>query len=256
MDQKPEGPQATLAWEEIQAAARTIFKLFSHGRELAWAQDSWQRLSDAGLTTYTGGAGRGRVAVRLLALGSLFWCWCKVVDWQETDHDELIWWADELDISTFRLGQLVGPDFGADEEDEDRLRAAALEHLTAQARDEVVAALKRSYGGDSGLFLALWRISHPAPPKRRPKPITPPAANGPTSPMEQAVLFPELLTPPSQQSLFEDAPDQDFDQDDQDGEDEDAGAECEDDYAVLNWLTPDKMAGYAWIDSGCPKERW
>lgn len=145
----------SLTWEEVDGTARAIFDLFSHRRELDWARDAWERLAGAGLTTYTnGGADKSHVVIRLLALGEIFWDWCKVADWQDWETD-LLDWADDAGIGAFRLGQMAGSTFGADEGDEYELRQSAIQRLTAKAREEVLDALLESNGGDDGFFLAL-----------------------------------------------------------------------------------------------------
>ena len=111
--------------------------MWTHRRELDWAREAWQRLTDAGLTGYTTERERCAVGMRFLALAQIYLDWCiRADDFREDDQLES--WAYELGIGTFHLGQLVGDDEEFDTQDEGELRSSALSHLTAWARPEVV----------------------------------------------------------------------------------------------------------------------
>ena len=218
-------------WCDVEAAAKTAFSIWLPNRDYLWAQEAWQRLFRTGLTDYETETKHCQVQIRFLCLASLYRDWCSLAD-DELLDDELTWWADELDISTFRLAQLVGPDFGEGETDEYELRRYALQSLTEDARADVVQALKKSYGSDADLFLALWRINHPAPPK--------PAA--PFLSLKTTEVSNTAL------SLFDLTLETDKEEDDDD-------TYYEDDNEVLNDVTDEKLAAYAWIDDDCPSVR-
>jgi hypothetical protein len=66
-------------------------------------------------------------------------------------------WADAMQISQVRVGQLVGLEFHTNSEaDNSELFASALRQLIRCARTEVLQALLRAHGGESGLLVSLW----------------------------------------------------------------------------------------------------
>ena len=226
-----EPPQ--MMWDEVEAAARSAFRVWDSRRELAWAEEAWDHLADAGLTAYATDLERHRVLIRFLVLPRFYLDWSSKA-YNHSEGDMLTDWVETLDLSPFRLGQLVGSgDDNTDWRDDSPLVHSALQSLTYDARGEVVGALKAGFGGDNGLFLSLWRIRYPAP-------------KSPKSRVESA-----------QVSLFPEASDEVQDQDVEDGEDTPEGDEhfSEDDWAVLNNPTVDKLCGYEWVVSDCLSAR-
>ena len=65
-------------------------------------------------------------------------------------------WNDDLGISGFYVGQLIGSDFVADY-DEDEI-TAAMRDLILEERKPLLAALVQAYGSDTELFIAMWNI--------------------------------------------------------------------------------------------------
>ena len=226
-----------LTWEDVSPVAQQAFSVWAHGCEYQWAQVAWSHLADACLTAYQTEGDRCRVAIRFLALAQIYLDWCARADEQE-EYDDLSGWADELGIGAFRLGQLAATARIEGDNDE-ALRDAALSRFTHRARPEVREALLKGFGGNDGLFLSLWRINHPAP---EPKPSKP----APAKPVQTT-----LALTAEQPSLFDELPETT----EEDEEEEDADDVEEDDWAVMNCLTAEKMSGYEWITEGCPSVR-
>ncbi len=234
-----------LAWEDVLPTAQEAFSVWMHGRELEWAQVAWGHIAAAGLTTYRSELERCRVAMRLLALAQLYLDWCSRAD-EQSEEDDLSSWAWELDIGTFRLGQLMSDYPGMKGDDDDDLRGAALRRLAAKERGNVHNALLTGFEGENRLFLSLWRINHPAPVPRPPEP------EKPAEP--QKLLFTDRMFPDETPSLFSSDESEDETDEEEDEEYTDESEE-EDDWEVMNNLSEDKMAAYEWIADGCPSIR-
>lgn len=145
-------------------------------------------------------------------------------------------WASDLEVSTFRIGQLLGDQEYVSGEDDEELCLSALQTLTEAERDTVRDALLTGFGGIDGLFLSLWRINHPAPVPKPPKPEKPVKEKPSTSPTETLSLF--------------STEDEENEEDDEE-EDEEDDVFAEDDWAVLNSPSPEKMAAHEWLTDGC-----
>lgn len=148
-----------LDWEEVQPAADRLAHAWTSGGDLRWMEDAWRRLAVAGLTEPDGtGLDRTRVAVRLLALGHLYWDWCASAFDETTDISwDLERAAADIKLSELFVGQLVGEHAFADSEEGNADLGLALHHLSSEERPAVVRTLVASYGSKSMLFVALWR---------------------------------------------------------------------------------------------------
>jgi hypothetical protein len=109
-----------------------------------------------GLAQYQNEMERVAVKLRFLALAGFYRDFCYVA-WGENSYPMYRLWADEMEISEVRVGQLVRRDFEASSEtDNSELFGSALRELIRSARAEVLQALLRAHGGESGLLVSLW----------------------------------------------------------------------------------------------------
>ena len=136
-------------------------RVWTEGGELAWAEQAWRHLANAGLARADTELDRHRALLRFLVLPNFYRDWTANAD-DHTEYDSFSEWAYPLNLSPFVLGELLGPNVDI-EEYTDGDRSAALPHLVPNFRDEVVQALHQGFGGDDDLFLSLWRVRHPAP---------------------------------------------------------------------------------------------
>lgn len=110
-----------------------------------------------GLADYTSELERCRVLIRLMCLGIIYREFCDLArdEWLEPYYKE---WAEDLDLSSFRTAQLVGPEFEKDDYvNEDDLLEWALNELIDKERNLIIKALRREMGGDAGVFVSLWK---------------------------------------------------------------------------------------------------
>lgn len=217
-----------LAWGQIQPIAEKAFAISTTGNERYWARYAWQTLTDADLAAYEDDLGRHRAVIRFLALGGTYADWSDVAWGDGWSDPQYGYWVDESDISAFRIGQLTGAEYDSyrNEFEDAILVSHALRHLADDAREEVVAALLKHFGGEEGLFVSLWR-SRDLPYLKR-----------------QFPALEKLRLPPTRYSWTV-----------LDEEEDEEITDDEMEWAILSEATADKMAAFSWIDDGCPPYR-
>lgn len=138
-----------LDWEQVKGAAQAAFNVWVDGGELQWAKEVWDRTVAAGFANYSNEIERHRAAVLFFGLAGLYRDFCSLA-WDERDAPTYSYWAEELNLDDFVLGQLVGPDPGIKKKD-------ALNHVVNAARPQVMTLLTQIFGNVDSLFVALWR---------------------------------------------------------------------------------------------------
>lgn len=146
-----------LEWDDVGYLASKFFNIWSSCGDLEWAETAWGFLAKAGLTDDSNGLEHCKTLVRLLCLAEYYYTACTLY-LDEAVETDLTAWAEELDISGVRLGQIIGPDFTfGSSEDGATLYKEALTEVMAELEDEVEKALLKGYGSKGGLFVALCR---------------------------------------------------------------------------------------------------
>lgn len=95
------------------------------------------------------------VMARLVVLAVMYREFCQLV-WDKYGEPDYYNWADELGLSAFRMGQLVGSDFKSLDDDDFYLRGEALQFIVERLRDGVYRALIDHFGNNSMLFASLY----------------------------------------------------------------------------------------------------
>jgi hypothetical protein len=157
------GPSATLTVEDLKS---TLAEVFEDDLERSWVVDTWTVLIDLGFANYSNELERCEAAINFIAFAEFYRDWTAMVadeEHRDCGYDGL---PTALDLSSFRVGQLIGrhPDFleradcdeCGDWDTDGPLFRAALFHLERNARPKIVSALQRHYGGPGGFFVALW----------------------------------------------------------------------------------------------------
>lgn len=148
-----------IEWDDIERGARRLVDVWTHDGDVRWMRTSWELLKSAGLTGFDGsGLGRTRVLARVIALAHIYWDFARVAADETT---EIVGQIDEamepLGLEPLFLGQLVGENVLAESADGEPLPAVAALDAALTARDEVLMALRSGAGGESALFVSLWR---------------------------------------------------------------------------------------------------
>jgi hypothetical protein len=138
-----------LGWEQLHCAAQAAFDVWQSGGEMEWAKGTWEKAVSSGIANYSNEIERHRVAILFLGLAGLYHDFCSLA-WDEQDPPAYSYWAEELCLEDFVIGQLIGENPRVEEED-------ALNHLVNAARPEVVRLLTQLFGDINSLFVSLWR---------------------------------------------------------------------------------------------------
>lgn len=157
-----------LEWSEVKDGAGEVFKVWVLGSELEWAERAWAMMEKAGLTTYGDAIEETRVRVRLLALATIYWDFCRLGADEDIGWDELNEHAIEnLHIDPLRLGQVVGPAFEADDygSEGSDLFESALRQLIVKERRAIGSAIIKGHGDEWTFLKALFATT-----KLRPEP--------------------------------------------------------------------------------------
>ncbi len=149
----PDNILQKLTWNEVLPVALDAFDL-GNVSGLAWAKLAWENLSRVEATVYNTGMDRTQRGIHFLALADIYRDFYSIV-WEECNDSDYSEWAEALEISQFRVGQLVGlnPDF--DDGDDGIAYNLAVRQLTAEARRDVVHNLSIAFQGKQELFISL-----------------------------------------------------------------------------------------------------
>ena len=148
-----------IKWNDISHVAKSIFTLWMWGQDLAWAEVLWSVFDKNGLTTYSNELERHKVLIRLLTLAGMYDVFCYN-GWDERLYLEYSLWANELELSAFRLGQLLGNAFEANEDDIDSLFEMGVIDLVHAEHQNVYECLKKHYGNDWAILIAFAKSNH------------------------------------------------------------------------------------------------
>ncbi len=158
-DNANQAPGSVLTWDEVKDGASEIFNVWVLGSEMQWAERAWAMLEKAGLTTYRDAVEETLVLVLLLALAILYWDFCRLGADEDIGWDELNEHATEnLGIEPFRLAQVVGPAFEADDyrTEGTELFESALRHVIVEERPAIGSVVSKGYGDDWTFLKALF----------------------------------------------------------------------------------------------------
>ena len=146
-----EGPSQkdVLRWGYLEVSAARAFDVWMQGTEKEWARTAWDLLCSAGAADYANQVERHEVLLLFLALGGFYRDFCALA-WEERAEPMYSYWAEELELDAFVLGQLVGPEPRLDSH-------AALNILVSRARPKLSGLLEKVFDGNDLLFCALWR---------------------------------------------------------------------------------------------------
>lgn len=223
----------TLRWEEVEPVARLAFRVWVGQPELRWAKRAWQKIIAAGLASYSNELDYTRAALRFIALACIYNDFCQAA-WDEESVTYVGDWWRMFNLSPFRIGQLVGPEFNPDTddyaEDDGDLIDLAMDNLLQKARSEVADTLIKSYNGAEWLIVSLHHSNEAT---RSPSPVSSNWAD-PDSDDEEDALDDQSIN---------------------DGEEENNEEEFTDEDAELlidASFASDYLQAYDWILAGCP----
>lgn len=165
---KPLDPTAffgeTIAWEEVEPAAKKMFNVWIDGGEVEWAKECWAHFEAAGLTDASTVIEGTRSLLRLVALADIYREFCALA-WEEDYGDAPIsYLAEHFALPSIALGWLAseaGAEVPDDALEDCDLEEPALKAITSELRDEIHLCLCKAYGGPNQLYSRMSRTNHP-----------------------------------------------------------------------------------------------
>lgn len=152
----------TLTWIEIIDAAISMFNIMGTNKEVAFAQNVWDKLSELNLTSYSNNLELIKLKILFVAFADLYKDFCKVAYDKQTkfNYNDLL---KLMDIDEFTIGRfyqaVIKPkenklpaDFNA---------SNALEEFSKYFRKDIYQFLLKSCGSTHSLILCLWRAAYP-----------------------------------------------------------------------------------------------
>ena len=136
-------------WEDVERCASRAFDVWTHGAEKEWARTTWGLLCAAGLANYDNEVEPYEVRLLFLALGGFYRDFCALAC-EERSEPVYSYWAEELNLDSFVLGQILGrePDLDSSE---------ALNLLVNRARPRLATLLETVFDGNDLLLCSLCR---------------------------------------------------------------------------------------------------
>jgi 5-methylcytosine-specific restriction protein B len=131
--------------------------MWGNQQELEWVKQAWESLIKARLATYSSKNEYCDVIIRFLALIDFYLEFCGVA-WQEYIEPDYVQWVKKLQLSPFRVGQLIAHYHNWNFNEDENGYEFGLRYLAKKARPDVMAALLDEFGSESKLFVSLYRI--------------------------------------------------------------------------------------------------
>lgn len=143
-----------LTWDEVEDVSQEAFNIENDWSGLAWGKLAWENLTRVEATVYITGMDRAQLGIRFLALADIYRDFCSIV-WQKRYDSDYYEWAEALEISQLRVGQLVGLNPEIDDSSDTLALYDAVQHLAKEARRDVVHDLSIAFRGERELFISL-----------------------------------------------------------------------------------------------------
>ncbi|HMN24812.1 MAG: hypothetical protein IT276_08370 [Ignavibacteriaceae bacterium] len=151
-----------LTWPEISDAAASMFNIMGNNKEVGFAENVWQKLSELNLTSYSNNLELIKLKILFVAFSVLYKDFCNVV----YDKHNIFKYGDLLkmiNIDEFTLGrfyqEILKPK--GHKLPDDFNSSKALEVLSKYFRKDIYQLLLKAFGSSFGLFISLWRAAYP-----------------------------------------------------------------------------------------------
>lgn len=149
-------------WDILHNAASSMFNIMGTNKEVAFAQNVWQKLSDSGLTSYSNNLELIKLKVIFVAFGVFYKDFCKVTFGKQTafNYNDLL---KMLNIDEFTLGRFYQETIKPKENKlpEDFNASKALAEFCKYFRKDIFQLLLKALGSSQMLFISLWRTTNP-----------------------------------------------------------------------------------------------
>lgn len=153
-----------MQWEDIAAAAEGMFRVWNGDGEIAWVEECWRHLSEAGLTGNSTILDTTATCLRLVALARVYEEFCGLA-WQENPETPISDLAEDLEINLLALGIIAASSatesFDA-VHDENELHDLTLSAASDARRPELFQCLYNAYDGEIGLYSRMSKTNQSA----------------------------------------------------------------------------------------------
>ena len=151
-----------LTWFDVKDAASSIFNVMGNNKEIGFAENVWQKLSELGLTTYSNNFERVKIAILFFALGDLYRDFCNLVydKYTKFAYSDLL---KMINIDELTLGRFYQEYIKPKEKNipDNFSSYDALDELSKHFRKDIYKLLLKACGSSFELFTSLWRATYP-----------------------------------------------------------------------------------------------
>jgi len=150
-----------LKWDNLTPAIDKAFAIWTGRYEQQWAKRVWGKIIERGLADNSTELERHRAIVRFVTLAAIYHDFCELA-WDESAWHEYAYWTEDLEISPFHLGQLIGqnPEW-QDPDDNEILAEHAFRFLAERERNQIYKILIDCFGDVNRLYDSLLRTTDP-----------------------------------------------------------------------------------------------
>lgn len=151
-----------LTWFDVKDSASSMFNIMGHKKEIGFAENVWQKLSELELASYSNDFERVKITILFFALADLYRDFCNLVYDKHSKfiYDDLL---KQMNVDEFTLGRFYQENIKPKEKKiPDNFQVNdALAELTKYFRKEIFKLLLKVYGSINGLYISLWRSAYP-----------------------------------------------------------------------------------------------
>lgn len=156
-------PSDVVTWEDVEAPASKMFRVWVDGGELHWARECWSHFAEAGLNRAGCIIETTTTYLRLVELSRIYEEFSGFA-WDENPETPLGYLAEDLEIHPIALGMIASEflrENMQDFQDDTGLHQAALESACSAQRLEIFRCLSNAYGGAECLYSRMFH-THPS----------------------------------------------------------------------------------------------
>lgn len=143
-----------MGWEDVFEAAAAMFHVWNGDGEIAWVEECWRYLSEAGLTSDSTILETTETSLRLIMLARIYEEFCGLA-WDENPETPINVLAEDLGIDPLALGIIAARSSGESFEacvEQFELYEHALDVASDAMRSEIFQCLYKAYDGEIGLY--------------------------------------------------------------------------------------------------------
>lgn len=156
-----EKSQNDITFDEVENACEKIFGgVWLTNRGIEFARKCWEIFTISGITKYNNEIERYKVILYLITLGEIYREFNGIA-FDEYIEPNYVEWAEYLDISEFRIGQLIGNNTDYSENDSYNDYLDAMGYLSNQSRRFIYDILLQGFKGKNQLFYELYLTGLP-----------------------------------------------------------------------------------------------